>query len=182
MEKIKDYLAAVEDQLDKIENVIEGGKSSIFSGRVSVSRESVFDIVDEIRNIKSEIEMNLPAEIRTAARIASDREKIIADAKIKADALLKEARAEADKALNEHEIIRQATAKAQQLETASRASAAKFRKDAIEYSEELLQKTEEAIRRVLENFADEARGVEDYLTAMTQTLFDNRKDLRGIKE
>lgn len=182
MEKISDFISSIDDQLVKIEDVFEQARGVPFSTRVSVNRASVYDIIDEIRGILDEINRNLPNEIRTASRVLSDRDKILSEAKMKAQTIVKEAESEAIKMLNEHEVLRQATAKAAQLDAESRRTAAQFRKNAIEYSDELLQKTEEAIRAAQERFAIESRNVEDYLSETINTLYSNRKELRGTRE
>ena len=182
MEKVTDYLDTIETQLAKIEDVFEDARGVPFSTRVSVSKQEVYDIIDEMRSVADEIRRNLPNEIRTAQRVAQDRDKILSDAKQKATMIVKDAQEQSEKLISDHEIIRQASARAQQTESDSRRSSAQLRKNAIEYSDELLAKTEDAVRAASERFTQEARQVEDFLSETANTLYANRKELRGIKE
>ena len=78
---------ALLDYLDDIEEVLVKSKSIPLTGRVSVDKERILDIINKIR-------FNLPEDIRLAQRIVDDHDKIINDAKHMANSLLDEAKRE----------------------------------------------------------------------------------------
>lgn len=182
METIKDYLARIEDQLSKMEDLLESCRAVPFSGKVSVDKHSIYDIIDDLRPIVEDINKDLPNEIKQARRIISDGDKILSDARNKAGLIIKNAEMEADKLVDEHEIVKRASQQAMQLIEESRKSARELRKNAIEYADEILAKAEESVREAGDSFSMQARGAEDFFSRTIDTLYENRKELRGIKE
>ena len=71
----------IEDFLEEIEEILDAGKSSAFSDRVSVDAGSIRTVIEDIR-------LNMPDEIRQAKIIASERREIINKAKRESQALL----------------------------------------------------------------------------------------------
>ncbi len=182
METIRDYLARIEDQLSKMEDLLESCRAVPFSGKVSVDKHSIYDIIDDLRPIIEDINKDLPNEIKQARRIIADGDKILNDARNKAAMLLKNAEIEAQKLVDEHEIVKRASQQAMQLVEESRKSARELRKNAIEYSDEILARAEEAVRQASDKFTMEARNVEEFFSQTVDTLYENRKELRGIKD
>jgi hypothetical protein len=165
-----------------LENLLESCRAGVLSGKVSVEKQRIYDIIDDLRLITEDIGKNMPNEIKQARRIIADGDKILNDSRNKAQIVIKNAENEAAKMINEHEVIKQASVRAAQMDAESRKSARELRKNAIEYSDEILAKTEEAVRAASERFTTETRGVEDFLNDTADTLYENRKELRGIKD
>ena len=182
METVKDYLAKIELQLSKLDDLLESSRSVPFSSRVSVDKTNIYEIIDEIRPVIEDIGRDLPTEIKQARRIISDGDKIIAEAKTKASMLINSATSEAEKLVEEHEIIKRATQQALQIIDESRKNARDLRKNAVEYADEMLAKAEESVRSTLDRFSSQAQASEEALSNMIDTLYENRKEIRGIKE
>jgi len=160
------------DYLDQIEDILDASKSVPFSNKISVEKERVYDVMNEIR-------LNLPTEIRHAQRIIEDHDKIIADARAKAAGILKEAEDEAKLLTNEHEIFRRANEQATDLIEESKKNARDLRLNAVDYCDELLEKTEGMIKDTMENIDEQFKLVNNYLSQTTEVLYDNRQSLRG---
>ena len=59
--------------IDEIEDIIEAGTTVPFSGKVMIDKEEVLEIIKEIR-------IKLPDEIKQAAWIKEERQRILAQA------------------------------------------------------------------------------------------------------
>ncbi len=162
------------DYLDMLEDLLERSKAVPFSNRISIDKERVFDLVSEMR-------LNLPNEMRQAQRIIEDHDKIIADAKNKAASIIKEAEHKAQELTDEHEIYKLAVEQSRELMEDTKRSARDMRLSAVDYADEILSKTENAIRDCLSNITAQYRVVEDNLSDTIEVLYSNRQELRGNK-
>ena len=160
------------DYLDQIEDILDASKSVPFSNKVSVEKERIYEVMNEIR-------LNLPAEIRHAQRIIEDHDKIISDARAKATGVLKEAEEEAKLLTNEHEIFRRANEQAADVIEESKKSARDLRLNAMDYADEILEKTEDMIKETMDNIDEQFRMVNSYLSQTVDVLYENRQSLRG---
>lgn len=182
METVVDYLARIDDQLSKMEDLLESCRGVPFSNKVSVDKHQIYDIIDELRPIIDDIGNDLPNEIKQARRIISDGEKIIGDAKMKSDSILQNAEAESAKLVDEHELVKKASAQAMQLLEESKKTARELRKNAIEYADEILSRAEDAVREAMDQAAMQANATQEFFSSTVDVLYENRKELRGIKE
>ena len=160
------------DYLDQIEDILDASKSVPFSNKISVEKERIYDVMNEIR-------LNLPTEIRHAQRIIEDHDKIINDARAKAASILKEAEEEAKILTNEHEIFRRANEQATDIIEESKKNARDLRLNAMDYADEILEKTEGMIKETMENIDEQFKLVNNYLSQTTDVLYENRQSLRG---
>lgn len=158
--------------LDELEDLLESCKTVAFSGnKVAVSKDEVFEIISEIR-------LNLPGEIKQAQRLADNCEKIINDAQNKASAIIKEAEDKAERMTTDHEITKLANEQASVILDEAKDTARALRIGAVEYADELLANSENAIKECLESFSRQARQVEDFLAKEGDILYENRQELR----
>ena len=160
------------DYLDQIEDILDSSKSVPFSNKISVEKERIYDVMNEIR-------LNLPNEIRHAQRIIEDHDKIVAEARTKAAVILKEAEEEAKLLTNEHEIFRRAAEQAAETIEETKKSAKDMRLGAMDYADEVLEKTENMIKEAMENIDEQSRMVNNYFSQTIDILYENRQSLRG---
>ena len=123
------------EMLEELEDMIENGKKSLMSGRVSVDKNELLAVIDELKSIlpdeiiqaneyyKDSRELRDSAEHEADTMIAqankeadeivdkaqSDAEAIIADANSEADAIVKEAHRQQAELISEHRITPMAT-------------------------------------------------------------------------
>ena len=123
------------EMLEELEDMIENGKKSLMSGRVSVDKNELLAVIDELKSIlpdeiiqaneyyKDSRELRDSAEHEADTMIAqankeadeivdkaqSDAEAIIADANSEADAIVKEAHRQQAELISEHRITQRAT-------------------------------------------------------------------------
>jgi vacuolar-type H+-ATPase subunit H len=162
------------EYLDSLEDLLDSSRSMPFSSKVSVDRDKIFDIIRDIR-------LGLPNEIRQAQRIIEEHDKIINDAKIKAAAIIKEADNTAKMMTNNHEIYKRATEQAERVIDETKKSARDMRLNAMDYADEMLEKTEKIIQEAMASIDQQHQSMADYFTKTIDVLYSNRQELRGGK-
>jgi vacuolar-type H+-ATPase subunit H len=167
MDTILDYLDEIEEMLDK-------SKPVPFSNRVSIDRDKFIDIIEEIR-------LNLPIEIDKAQKIVSDHERIVGDARNKAGIILEEARLEAGKLADEHEVYKQALEQANEVIEKSKKDSREMRINAMEYADEILAKAEATLRDSMAAVNQSTRAIDDLFNNTLEIIYTNRQELRGNK-
>ncbi len=142
----------IEDIIDEIEAYVETCKPAAFSSSKIVVNK------DELEGLLAELKSNTPEEIKKYQRIISNQDRILNDAKAKAENMVADAEAKAQELLNENDILRQAYEQANQiidlansqaqgiLDDASR-DGNEIRSSAIEYTDALLA----GVQQVIEN-------------------------------
>jgi len=181
MESASIHLTKIEDLLSQMEDILEAARAVPFSNKVSVDKQAIYDIIDDLRPTVEDISKDLPNEIVQAKRVISDSEKIQQDARNKASMILKSAEAEVQKMTDEHEITKLATAQAAQIIDEGKRSAREMRVNAMEYADEILARSEEIIRDAADNFVRRARDAESFFNDTIDTIYNNRQELRGMK-
>lgn len=140
--------------IDEVEDIVEGGSSLPFSSRVMIDKDELLDIIKEIR-------IKLPDEIKQAAWIKEERQRILADAQSDADTLLSEAEYRLEEMLEEEGISKMANQRAEEIINRAQINAKEIRLGAMEYADSLLLDAQESLKEVI--------GL----------LNENRKELRG---
>jgi len=143
----------LERLVDELEARVEGSRQ-ILNHAVWVDLDEFFELT---RRIKS----NLPDEIKRAARVSREGNRIVEDAREEARRMLEEARTEAERLVRtaraeaEHcietgEIQRLATERATQLVAQADQRADAIRQGANAYAREVLGNLETTVHRILE--------------------------------
>lgn len=182
MENINEHINRINDQLSAMEDLIDASKSAFLSTKLSIDKTAIYDIIDELRIILEDINKDLPNEIKQARRLISESDKILTDSKNKAVMIVKSAEAEAEQLVDEHELVKKASAQAMQMIEEARKSAREFRKNAVEYADETLAKVEDSVRDSMEKFASSALMIDEQFNETINSLYETRKDLRGVKD
>ena len=108
-------------------------------------------------NLIDEIRLKLPDELKQARRIKEESENIIKDARVQADKIIDEARAKGIALIDEHEITRAANEKAAAILTKAEATTAEMENNAVAYAESLLDRVESITADVLNQARDSKR-------------------------
>jgi vacuolar-type H+-ATPase subunit H len=140
--------------IDEVEDIVEAGTSVPFSNKVMVDKGELLEIIKEIR-------IKLPDEIKQAAWIKDERQRILAEAQKDADTIINEANYKLKEMIDEEEIIKIANARAEEIITRAQNNAKEIRLGALEYADSLLLETQESLKELI------------------QLLNENRKELRG---
>ncbi|MDR0272855.1 MAG: hypothetical protein LBI27_06020 [Clostridiales bacterium] len=163
---------ALLDYLDDIEEVLESSKSLPFTNKISVEKERVLDILNEIR-------LNLPDDIRSAQRILGDHDRIVAEAERKSQAILESAENEAKIRTNNHEIFRRASDQASETVEEAKRNARDLRLNAMDYADSMLKDAEDQVKEYMSNIEEQHKKVMDYFNQLIDVIYENRQQLRG---
>lgn len=139
--------------MDEIEDIVEAGSGLPFSNKVMVDKAEILEIIKEIR-------IKLPDEIKQAAWIKDERQRILAEAQKDADTLMHDAEFRLQELIDKDEITKKASDRAEELITKAQTNAKEIRLGAIEYADSLLLEAQESLKE------------------MIILLNDNRKELR----
>lgn len=180
MESVNVHLAKIDELILRIEDVLEASKSTAFNNsRVTVDKNKIYDIIDEIKPYLDDIARDLPEEIAKAKRIVADREKILEDASSKAALMIRTTQDDIGRQISEHEISKKAEIRAEALTEDARKYAKELRINAHAYVDDLLQKVEEQIRGAQSSFSKSVQAIDANLNETLDVIFDNRQELRG---
>ncbi len=139
--------------IDEVEDIVEAGNSVPLTNKVMINREEILDIIQEIR-------IKLPDEIKQAAWIKEERQRIIDEAQKTAESMLSEAETKLEALIDREEVYRQAVIKAEEVLKKAELSSEEIMNGAMEYADELLYEAQEHFKDII------------------QILNENRKELR----
>jgi len=162
---------ALLDYLDEIEEVLDASKTIPFSGKVSVEKERILEVLSEIR-------LHLPDDIKQAQRILNDHDKILADAEHKAIAILEAADAEARLMTNSHELFKRASEQSTEIIEEAKKNARDLRAGASAYVDEKLEDAEKHVKEFMANMDAQHKRIMEYYTQTIDILYENRQELR----
>ena len=140
--------------IDEIEDILEEGSTVPFSKKVLVDSDEVLDIIKELR-------IRLPDEIKQAAWIKEEKQRILAEAQKDADNMINEAEYKLEELIDQEGITKAAKERAEEIINKAQSTAKEIRLGAMEYADSLLLETQEELKEVI------------------SMLNENRKELRG---
>ena len=174
----------IEQLINEIDEYIEECKFKAFSNTEIIVNK------DEIQDLLGELRLRIPDEVKLYQKIISNQDAIISDAQAQAQEMLAQATAQTDELVNEHEIMQrayaqanevvaQAQAQAQEIIDRAVAEADEVRKDAIHYTDGMLNN----LQMVVGETMDEAQGRFQAFMQTMQSTYDvvvsNREELAG---
>ncbi len=139
--------------IDEIEDIVEAGSGLPFSNKVMVDQSEILEILKELR-------IKLPDEIKQAAWIKDERQRILAEAQKDADTLMEDVGFRLEELIDQDEVTKKAANKAEELIAKAQSNAKEIRLGAIEYADSLLLEAQESLKEII------------------HLLNDNRKELK----
>lgn len=134
--------------LEEIEDTVE--KNFSLFGMAFVNKEDLLSMLEELR-------LKLPDEIKQAKWVKEERQKILAEAEKEAESIIEGAKEKVIALVDEHEIAKQAKAKAEQIMTDAKNQELEMRKNALSYADSMLEKVESVSSTVLEQARESRR-------------------------
>ena len=141
--------------IDEIEDIVESAGSLPLTSKVLVQKEELLDIISELR-------IKLPDEIKQAAWIKEERERIISEANKDAEQIIKETRLKLEELVSKEEVLKEANERAKDLMNKAQIASTNLKRSSLEYSDKLLM------------------NAQDNLKVMITTLNENRTELRKM--
>ncbi|MCM1568251.1 MAG: hypothetical protein NC081_02245 [Roseburia sp.] len=177
----------IEQLIDEIEEYIEGCKPKFMSNTdIIVNKDTMDDLLRELR-------MKTPDEIKRYQKIISNKEAILADAQAKAQALIDEATVHTNELINEHEIMQQAYAQANEVVTMAAKQAQDIldnatieannvRTAAMQYMDDILAHLENIISSAAQSAVSNYDGLIGSLNQYRDIIQSNRSELHPSED
>lgn len=152
---------SIEKELDRLESLILDSPRLPLGGRTFINEEEALDILDRIR-------VNLPAELAEAQNILKTRDSLLAQARQQASQVREQARLEgeqviagakreAERYLNESELLKTVEAQANQIRTQAARELENYQRQA----EEVRERTKLEAERMLAESQTQATAIQD---------------------
>ena len=174
MELITSHIDKIEDLLAKMDETIDSSRAVPFSAKISIEKEALFSVIDDIRAIVYDMRKGMPTEIREAITVIRNKDAHISEARSKAEMIIKAAENEARKMLNEHEITMTAKAFAAEITADAKQEVEDFKVSAAGYVEGIFNDLDDLLRTTLDDHTRKAREVEDFYNNILSELYHNR--------
>jgi vacuolar-type H+-ATPase subunit H len=128
--------------LDRLEETLVTGSRVPLTARTLVDEQECLDILDQMR-------VALPGEVKYARRMVEERDTLLNQAREEAERIVRNAEAKAVRLVEEHIVVRDAQARALQIEDEAERSAEQIRGEAELYAGKVLSRVGERLEHAL---------------------------------
>lgn len=168
--------------LEYLQEIFETSSKVPVTGKILVDKKEVLSIVDQIVNY-------LPDEFKKAQWVVEEKERILSEAIEESSTMKKESMNLLKKQIENHDITREAKARAEEIIASAQRDAKAMRLGARDYADEILCQLEKEInekgqamivniKKQLEHFVG---SLSNEVTSDLDTIRENIKELRGMK-
>lgn len=134
---------AIEEILDEIENILVDSTRVPFTNKLVVEEDDIIRLLDELRDV-------LPQEIKDAAKIVSERQRILEEAQKEAQNIVDQAKVYVTKLTDENIISKQAQEQANEIVLQARKAARDLQQESVVYAEDVFKHLESNLQKALE--------------------------------
>lgn len=161
----------VDDLLDDLFTLINESKSvSIFGGK-GIDKDEAFNILDEIR-------YNLPRELKEAKKIIDNADKILQDAHLEADKIIKMAEEKVQVLISNHNITKMAKAMEENKRREMKEYVTEMRDGAINYADSCLLDVEKILQESLKEINYITKNMEERISQEIERIYKNRQEIK----
>ena len=150
--------------IDRLERLLNESWRMPLSAYLVINEDDFLDIIDQMRTA-------IPKEIKEGERVQRERDRIIAQAEEESERIVHLAHAEADKAVEDHELIRAAEQRANTIIERAQREAGVLRSEADEYA-----------RGVLVSLDNQLGGMDEQIEVLLTTVRNGLETLTGERE
>jgi len=181
MELMTVHIDKIEDLLGKMDEMIDSARSAPWSGKISIEKEALFSVIDEIRAVAYDMRKGLPSELNQARRVLSDKDSHLTEARNKAEMIIKAAESEAGKMISEHEITVQAKLVASEIVEEANSETNNFKVSAAQYVDGIFSDLDDLLKGILQDHMQKSKEAEDFYRNILEELYHNRKEIRIVE-
>lgn len=134
---------AIEEILDEIENILVDSTRVPFTNKLVIEEDDIIRLLDELRDV-------LPQEIKDAAKIVSERQRILEEAQKEAQNIVDQAKIYVTKLTDENIISKQAQEQANEIVQQARKAARDLQQESVIYAEDVFKHLESNLQKALE--------------------------------
>lgn len=145
----------VDEILDEIDDVLDRAKPVPFgNGRSLVDVARLDELLNDVR-------LNMPHEIKEAKLVAFDKERILNEAKAKAESIISQAEKRADAICSESAIVKESKKMAVDLIKKAQNNANEIKRSANEYVDNLMNNTEKFMNLMLQDVRKQKQHIRE---------------------
>ena len=134
--------------IDMMEETIDKATVVPLSGKIFVDKEDLLDYIQEMRLV-------FPDEVKEAKWVKEERERILAEAQSRSEAMIKNAEEKVVQMIDEHEITKQAVEQANQMVNEAQTKAMEIKTDCDQYADDILNDLEKRLDMLLRKVHDD---------------------------
>lgn len=159
--------------LDQLEDLIDEGKTNFLSGKISIDKDTMVELIREIR-------LKLPTEVQQSVWIVEERSKILSEAQKEAHLIVEEAREQAQNLIEKNEITQFARERAACIIETAKEDAKQIHRGSVEYAQDTCRDMEQHLKDTLEAVHSEVQVFEAHIMDMLRQVYDNRQELKEM--
>src|SRR5471030_436755 len=164
--------------LEYLQDLVENSPKVPMSGKVMIDKKELIEVIDQIINY-------LPDQFKKAEWVMNERERILNEAKKEYDSVRKETMTMMRQNVENHDIVREAKLRAQEITTSAQRDAKAIRLGSRDYSDEILSQLDKEIedqrikliKNLQDSFESVAKGIDTSLTGACGVIKENVKEL-----
>ncbi|QAA33248.1 ATPase [Clostridium manihotivorum] len=168
--------------LEYLQDIVESAAKVPITGKVVIDKKEVLEVVDQVINY-------LPDEFKKAQWVMTERERILGEAQKEYEAVKKQTMDLLKKQVENHDIVKEANLRAQEIIASAQREAKAIRIGARDYADEILSqlekeidvKTNEILTVIKTNVEALATNMNNDMAKASTTIRENIKELRSIK-
>ena len=132
----------VDRKLEQLAELVENARAMPMSASCIVNRAEVLSLIDELRAL-------MPSEVREAKFLLGDRESVIAEGRVEADAIIAAAQVERARLVSETDVMAVAAVESERVVAEARDEAASMRREVDDYVDQKLATFEVVLTKTL---------------------------------
>jgi len=140
--------------VDRLEALLNQSWRIPFTSNVVIHEDDFLDIIDQMR-------VSIPEEVKQARRVSAERDHVLEQAQQEADRIIALAQEQAGSLADDHEVMRSAYTKADEIIVQANRSAEVVQSEADVYVMESLSTLEEYLMRLLTTVRNGIRQVQE---------------------
>ncbi|WP_142414448.1 ATPase [Hathewaya massiliensis] len=168
--------------LEYLKEILETSSTIPIVGKVVIDRKEFSDVIEQIIDY-------LPEEFKKAKWITEEKDKILKDAYEQAEMIKKESLDIVRKKINNHDYVREANSKAEEIIYDAQKKSKVIKDGAKEYSlyriedtqKEINSKYEEMMNNLKKEMESFIINMDTYIKATTSTMEEDMEELKNIK-
>ncbi len=161
----------VDDLIDELFTLISESKSGSLFGGKGIDKDEAFNILEDIR-------YNLPRELKEAKKIIDNADKILQDANIEANKIIKMAEEEAEAMVSDHNITKLAKMMEEEKRKEMKEYVNEMRDGAINYADSCLLDVENILQDSLNQINYISKNIEEHLSKEIERVYKNRQEIK----
>lgn len=168
--------------LEYLQEIVDTSAKIPISGKIIIDKKEILSLVSDIVNI-------LPEEIKKAQWITQEKERILSEALAQAEDTKKESINMLKRQIENHDITREATYRAEEIIASAQNNAKAMRIGARDYSVDLLSQLDVEVEKKSKKMMDKLKNdiekfvyeLEEGLNVNVDEIKTNIKELRDFK-